>query len=52
MVMADAGGGETVMPAQFLAQRAAHQRSEEGAEIDADIEDRIGAVAAAVARSV
>ena len=46
---ADAGGGETVMPAEFLAERAAHQRRQEGAEIDADIEDREGAVAAAVA---
>ena len=37
------------MPAEFFAQRAAHQRGQERAEIDADIEDREGAVAAAIA---
>ena len=46
---ADAGGGEAVMPAEFFAQRAADERRQERAEIDADIEDREGAVAAAVA---
>ena len=49
---ADAGGGKAVMPAGFLAQRAANQRRQERAEIDADIEDRIGAVAAMVARRI
>ena len=37
------------MPADLFAQRAADQRREERAEIDADIEDREGAVAPAVA---
>ena len=37
------------MPAQLFAERAADERSEKGAEVDADIEDRIGAVAARVA---
>ena len=46
---ADAGGGEAVMPAVLLAQRAADQRREERAEIDPDIEDREGAVAPRVA---
>ena len=36
---ADAGGTETPVPADLLAERAAHQGSQEGAEIDADIED-------------
>ena len=40
------------MPAEFLAERAAHQRRQERAEIDADIENREGAVAAAVAGRV
>ncbi len=46
---ADAGGAEAVVPADALAERPADQRGEEGAEIDADIEDRIGAVAARIA---
>ena len=37
------------MPAELFAQRAADERGEERAKIDADIEDREGAVAAAVA---
>ena len=40
------------MPAQLLAQRSADQRREKRAEIDADIEDRIGAIAAPVARGI
>ena len=48
----DAGGGKTVVPAEFLAERATHQRRQERAEIDADIENREGAVAAAVAGRV
>jgi hypothetical protein len=46
---ADAGGGEAVMPAHFLPERAADQRRQERADIDADIKDRIGAVAAVIA---
>src|SRR6516164_4061896 len=49
---ADAGGGKTVVPAEAFAERAADQRGEERAEIDADIEDRIGAVAARIARAI
>ena len=49
---ADAGGGKAVVPAEFLAERAADQRRQKRAEIDADIEDREGAVAAAVAGRV
>ena len=49
MQHADAGGGKAVMPAGLLAERAADERRQERADIDADIEDRIGAVAAAVA---
>jgi hypothetical protein len=37
------------MPADRLAERAADQRRQERADIDADIEDRIGAVAAVIA---
>ena len=40
------------MPAGFLAERAANQRRQERADIDADIENRIGAVAAIVARRI
>ena len=46
---ADPGGGKAVMPAGEFAQRAADERCQNGAEIDADIEDRIGAVAAGIA---
>ena len=49
---ADAGGGEAVMPTCGLAQCAAHKRRQERAEIDADIKDRIGAVAARIARAI
>ena len=49
---ADSGGHEAVVPADFLAQRAAHQRGEECAEVDPDIEDRIRAIAARIARRV
>ena len=49
---ADAGGGKAVMPARLLAERAADERRQEGADIDADIEDGIGAVAAVVAGRV
>ncbi len=49
---ADTGRGKTVVPADFLAERAADQRRQERAEIDADIEDRIGAVAAMIAGRV
>jgi hypothetical protein len=34
-----AGGGEPIMPAQFLAECAADERREERADIDADVED-------------
>ena len=40
------------MPADPLAERSAHERREERAEIDPDIEDRIGAVAAGIAGRV
>jgi len=46
---ADAGGGKPVVPAGELAERAADQRRQECADIDADVEDGIGAVAARVA---
>ena len=46
---ADPGGGEAVMPGRLFAERAADQRRLERAEIDADIEDRIGAMAAVIA---
>ena len=46
---ADAGSGKAIVPAELFAERAANQRGEECAEIDADIENRKGAVAAAVA---
>jgi hypothetical protein len=36
---ADAGGGEAIMPAQLLAKRAADERREERADIDADVKD-------------
>ena len=49
---ADAGGGEAVVPADFLAERAANERRQKRADIDADIEDGIGAVAARIARRV
>ena len=49
---ADAGGAEAVVPAGDFAERAGDQRGEECAEIDADIEDRIGAVAARIAGRV
>ena len=49
---ADAGGGKTVMPTRFLAQRAADQRRQKCTDIDADIEDRISAIAAVIAGSV
>src|SRR6185437_17118133 len=48
----DAGGGKAVMPAKLLTERSAHQRRQEGAEIDADVKNREGAVAAAVAGRV
>jgi hypothetical protein len=40
---------ETVVPAYFLTQRAAHEWSDERTDIHADIEYRIGAVAAVIA---
>ena len=46
---ADAGRAEAVVPAELLAERAADQRRQERAEVDADIEDREGAVAARIA---
>ena len=49
---ADPGGGETIMPAQLLAERTAHQRREERPDVDADVEDRIGAIAPRVSRRV
>ena len=49
---ADAGGGEAVVPADFLAERAADQRRQKRADIDADIENGISAVAARIARRI
>ena len=49
---ADAGRGEAVVPAELFAERAADQRRQERAEVDADVEDREGAVAARVAGRV
>ena len=49
---ADPGGGEAVMPGRFFAERAADQRRLKRADIDADVEDRIGAIAAVIARRV
>ncbi len=46
---ADAGGGKAVVPADLFAERAADERRQERADIDADIEDRIGAVAPMIA---
>ena len=40
------------MPADLFAERAADQRRQERADIDADIEDRIGAIAAMIARRI
>ncbi len=49
---ADAGGGEAVVPADFFARSAANQRRQKRADIDADIEDGISAVAARIAGRV
>ncbi len=49
---ADARGGKAVVPAGLLAERAADQRRQERADIDADIENGIGAVAAVIARRI
>jgi hypothetical protein len=49
---ADAGGAEAVMPAGAFAEAAADERRQKRTEIDADIEDRVGAVAPAVARRI
>src|SRR5262249_3383825 len=46
---ADAGGGKAVMPAQLLAEGPAYERCEKRADIDADIKDRIGTIAARIA---
>ncbi len=46
---ADPGCGEAVVPAEPFAQRAADQWGEERAEIDADVEDREGAVSPRIA---
>src|SRR5580704_7022902 len=40
------------MKSDFLAERAADQRRQERTDIDPDIEDRIGAVAAMIARRI
>ena len=45
----DAGRREAVMPAELFAERPAHQRREKRADIDPDVEDRIGPIAARVA---
>ena len=45
----DAGCAKAVLPSSLLAECPAHERREEGADIDADIEDGKGAVAARVA---
>ena len=49
---ADARAGEAIMPADRLPDRSANQRREERADIDADIENRIGAVATGVGRRI
>ncbi len=49
---ADAGGAEAVVPADPLAKRAADERRQKCPDIDAHIEDRIGAVAPRIARRV
>ena len=49
---ADAGGGKPVVPAELFAERSAYKRSEKGAEIDTDIENRKSAIAAPIARRV
>ena len=46
---ADARRGETVMPIDFLAQRAANQRANERAQVDAHVKDREPRVAARAA---
>ena len=48
----DAGGGKAVMPSRLFAQRTADQRRQKRTDIDADIEDREGAVAAVVTRRI
>jgi hypothetical protein len=49
---ADASRGKAVVPSRLFAERAADQRRQERADIDADIKDRICAVAAVVARGI
>ena len=49
---ADAGCAKAVGPTGLLAERPADERCKEGADIDADIEDGKGAVAARVARRI
>ncbi len=45
---ADAGGGEAVVPAGRFTDRATNERRQERTDVDADVEDGVGAVAAAV----
>ena len=49
---AHAGGAETVVPAQGLAQAAADQGRQERAKVDADIKDAEGPVPARIARGI
>ena len=48
----DADRHEAVAPADFLAQKSANERTQDSADIDADIEDREGAVVARIAGDV
>ena len=45
-------GGKAVMPSDFLAQRSTYQRREKCTQIDPDIKNGIGAIAAMIARCV
>ena len=46
---ADAGAGEAEVPVDALREIAGDQRADEGAEVDAHVEDREARIAAAVA---
>src|SRR6516225_1033875 len=47
-----AGSGKAVMPAVFDGERAAYQRGQKRPDVDAEIEDRVGAVAPIVPGSI
>src|SRR5262249_47357531 len=49
---ADASGGKAKVPAGLLTERTADQRREERSKIDANVENRIGAVAARITGDV